>query len=61
MMQKAIIVPLDGSAFAERAIPVARALAPQLNAHMSFMTVGDNEPETAGACRHPYSRRIPRD
>lgn len=40
-----ILVPLDGSAFAERAIETARAMAARLNAGVEFVTV--HEPEIA--------------
>jgi nucleotide-binding universal stress UspA family protein len=40
-----ILVPLDGSAFAERAIETARAIAARLNAGVEFVTV--HEPEIA--------------
>ena len=36
MMPKSILVPLDESPFAERAIPVARALATQLGADLAY-------------------------
>ena len=42
MMPKSILVPLDESPFAERAIPVARALATQLGADLAyFAALGD--------------------
>ena len=38
MMPKTVIVPLDGSQFAERAIPVARAFATQTEGHIALLS-----------------------
>ncbi len=48
MMPKAFIVPLDGSPFAERAIPVAQALAEQTGGEVDVLTAKwDDEPKAA--------------
>jgi nucleotide-binding universal stress UspA family protein len=50
MVPKSIIVPLDGSAFAERAIPVARALCDQFGAELTLVTARwDDVPDRAQA------------
>ena len=38
-MPKTVIVPLDGSQFAERAIPVARTFATQTEGHVELLSV----------------------
>ena len=42
-MFRKILVPLDGSEFAERAVETARSLAARLNAGVEFVTV--HQPE----------------
>ena len=48
MMPHTVIVPLDGSQFAERAIPVARALATQTDGDVALLTARwDDKPGVA--------------
>ena len=48
MLPQTVIVPLDGSQFAERAIPVARAIATQTDGHVAFLTARwDDKPGVA--------------
>ncbi|HZI30463.1 MAG TPA: universal stress protein [Gemmatimonadaceae bacterium] len=42
-----ILVPLDGSAFAEQAVETARSLAARLDADVEFLTVHEPEPPLA--------------
>ena len=47
-----ILVPLDGSPFAERALPVARWAAAQLGADMHVVEVAPGDDEADGAVRY---------
>jgi nucleotide-binding universal stress UspA family protein len=50
MLPQTVIVPLDGSQFAERAIPVARAIATQTDGHVAFLTARwDDKPGVASS------------
>jgi nucleotide-binding universal stress UspA family protein len=50
MMPRQITVALDGSSFAERAIPIAQAVARQLGASMQFLVAkSDEDPDIARA------------
>jgi nucleotide-binding universal stress UspA family protein len=58
MIPQNIVVPLDGSALAERAIPVARKLAVQTGSGIMLMTARwDDDPERA----HAYLNKAARD
>jgi nucleotide-binding universal stress UspA family protein len=45
MIPRNLLVPLDGSPFAERAIPVAQKLAAQTGGNVTFMAARDDGPE----------------
>lgn len=47
-MYRHLLVPLDGSAFAERALPVAVSLAERLDAAVRVITVASPTPESSG-------------
>lgn len=48
MAQKRILVPLDGSQFAEHAIPTALEIARRRDAAVEFLVVFEDEPAVAG-------------
>lgn len=48
MAPKTIVVPLDGSSFAERALPVAKVLARRLDAGLVLMTTKSGDWDTDG-------------
>jgi nucleotide-binding universal stress UspA family protein len=47
-----ILVPLDGSPFAERALPVARWAAAELGAHVHVVEVATGDEDAEGAVRY---------
>ena len=59
MIPTTILVPLDGSALAERALPVAEALADRLGSDLLLMTTRwDDDPQSPQAYLEGVSDRI---
>ena len=59
MTSPSLVVPLDGSAFAERAIPIARALANALHGSLLFVSSSVQGPDDPSAYLHGVAAALP--